>query len=299
MDINNHVCTVCNKTFSTKYSLKAHTERNKKCINMRGIEIKSDFICKGCNHISMQKSDFQTHLANCTKYLMYLQKDEYDKKDIEYAKLNDKLEEQKEEYEYKLEKQKEEYEQKLKHYEEKLEKQKAEYEVKLEKFENAVIASATESRKTTTITNYNTNSNNTNSNNGQFLNLSKEVIEPILREKLTFADARRGQKGLATMVVNNLLKDEDGQLRYRCKDAARQNFEFTDENGETKKDVHATKLIQALIDSKVEKIAGEVGNKEWKDDMEKFKVHNEKVTEIVTLSKDNSAFRSELTALTS
>ena len=101
------------------------------------------------------------------------------------------------------------------------------------------------------------------------------------------------------MVVNNLLKDEEGQLRYRCKDTARQNFEFIDENGDTKKDVHATKLIQALIDSKVEKIAGEVGHNEWKDDDEKFKVHNEKVTEIVTLSKDNSAFRSELTALTS
>jgi hypothetical protein len=237
----------------------------------------------------MQKSDFQAHLANCAKYLMYLQKDEYDKKDIEYAKLNEKFEKQKDEYEYKLEKQKEEYEQKL-------EKQKQEYEAKLEKFENAVIASATESRsKTTTIT-YNTNSNNNTTTNNGFLNLSKEFIEPILRQ---IADARRGQKGLANMVVNNLLKDEDGQLLYRCKDAARQNFEFVDEKGETKKDVHATKLIQALIDSKVEKIAGEVGNREWKDDDEKFKVHNEKVTEIVTLSKDNSAFRSELTALTS
>ena len=269
-------CQYCNKHFTTKYLLTQHQTKTKYCLELQGKHT-TIFECQYCKKCLSTNERLVTHLNICKnkKQSELCDKDRYYQ---EIIASKDK---------------------EIACYEEKLEKQKAEYEAKLEKFENAVIASATESRsKTTTITtNYNTNSNNTNTN--QFLNLSREVIEPILRQKLTFADARRGQKGLANMVVNNLLKDEDGQLLYKCKDAARQNFEFVDENGDVKKDVHANKLIQALIDSKVEKIAGEVGNKEWKDDIEKFKVHNEKVTEIVMLSKDNSAFRSELTALTS
>jgi len=274
-----HLCNVCNKTFSTKYNLKAHLERNKKCINLRGIEVKSEFVCIACNHISMKRSDFQTHLATCTKYLINLQKEQCDKKDIEINKLEEKIEKQKQEYEAKLL------------------QQKKEYEAKLEKFENAVISVA-EASKTPTIT-YNTNSNNGNINNNQILNLSPEVLEPILREKLTFDIAKQGQKGLASFVLNNMLKGPNGELKYKCKDTARQNFEYINKNGDVEKDVRAKKLSQALVDGGVEKIAGEVSSKEWKDDGEKYERYGEKVTEIVTLSTDDSTFRNTLTALTS
>jgi hypothetical protein len=309
-------CEFCKKEFSTKGNLIAHQKSAKYCLSIQGKE-NNDFKCDFCQKTFTVQKILNEHIHAC-KEKKKKDEENIQNKYAETIKSIKKLEKENE----RLKKQNEIYDQKTANYVEKntekdhqiselkntiskleqqLEKQKHEYEAKLEKFENAVIATATD-RNPTTIT-YNTNNtNNTNSNNttnNGFLNLSKEFIEPILRQKLTFADARRGQKGLANMVVNNLLKDEEGQLRYRCKDTARQNFEFIDENGDTKKDVHATKLIQALIDSKVEKIAGEVGHNEWKDDDEKFKVHNEKVTEIVTLSKDNSAFRSELTALTS
>ena len=63
-------CDTCNKTFSSKYTLKTHLERNKKCITSRGGEIKSDFVCKSCNHISMKRGDFHAHLSNCSKYII-------------------------------------------------------------------------------------------------------------------------------------------------------------------------------------------------------------------------------------
>jgi len=110
--------------------------------------------------------------------------------------------------------------------------------------------------------------------------------------------AKQGQKGLATFVLKEMLKGPEG-LKYKCKDTARQNFEYINKNGEIEKDVRAKKLTKALIDSKVEKIAGEIGSDEWRDDDEKYTRYGKSVTEIVTLSVDDTTFRNTLTALTS
>ena len=63
-------CGTCRKTFTSKYTLKTHIERNKKCILARGDEISSEFVCQSCQHISMKRGDFQVHLSNCVKYIM-------------------------------------------------------------------------------------------------------------------------------------------------------------------------------------------------------------------------------------
>ena len=80
-------CDTCNKTFSSKYTLKTHLERNKKCITSRGGEIKSDFVCKSCNHISMKRGDFHAHLSNCVKYIIDSDRKIYQEKIEEYYVL--------------------------------------------------------------------------------------------------------------------------------------------------------------------------------------------------------------------
>ena len=80
-------CDTCNKTFSSKYTLKTHLERNKKCITSRGGEIKSDFVCKSCNHISMKRGDFHAHLSNCVKYIIDSERKIYQEKIDEYYVL--------------------------------------------------------------------------------------------------------------------------------------------------------------------------------------------------------------------
>ena len=163
------------------------------------------------------------------------------------------------------------------------------------------MISVAEASKTATSITYNTNSNNNNNHqvNHHILNLSPEVVEPLLREKLTFDAVKQGQKGLASFVLNNMLKGPDGELKYKCKDTSRQNFEYINNHGDVEKDVRAKKLSQALIDSKVEKIAGEVGSREWSGDNDKYTRYGEKVMEIVMLSTDDTTFRNTLTALTS
>ena len=282
---SSYECEHCNKQFSSRSNLNAHQKSAKYCLEKQGKD-NPMFDCEYCRRSFRVKQTLIDHYHACKEK----QKQDYAKSYEEENKYLKQRLEEKDEYIEKLESTIEKYEAKLL-------QQKKEYEAKLEKFENAVISVA-EASKTPTIT-YNTNSNNGNINNNQILNLSPEVVEPILREKLTFDIAKQGQKGLASFVLNNMLKGPNGELKYKCKDTARQNFEYINKNGDVEKDVRAKKLSQALVDGGVEKIAGEVSSKEWRDDGEKYERYGEKVTEIVMLSTDDSTFRNTLTALTS
>ena len=62
-----HICEYCKSEFKTKYNLKSHLERSKKCIIQRGEEIKSEFTCPKCDYLTMFKADLARHVALCRK----------------------------------------------------------------------------------------------------------------------------------------------------------------------------------------------------------------------------------------
>ena len=62
-----HICEYCKSEFKTKYNLKSHLEKNKKCIIQRGEEIKSEFTCPKCDYLTMFKADLARHVALCRK----------------------------------------------------------------------------------------------------------------------------------------------------------------------------------------------------------------------------------------
>jgi hypothetical protein len=55
------VCESCHKEFKSKYNLKNHIEKSKKCIKERGLEVTSDYVCKACNHITAQNIETRPH----------------------------------------------------------------------------------------------------------------------------------------------------------------------------------------------------------------------------------------------
>jgi len=150
-------CTHCNKQFSTKGSLATHQKTAKYCLERQSKQ-NNDFGCTFCQRTFTLQHVLNDHLTVCKekhkqeiiirKDMIILQnKNEFDLKSKYYIdKLTEKddyilkLDSSNQKYEEKLEKQKIEYETKLA-------QQKSEYAIKLEKFENAIIASVTQSNR--------------------------------------------------------------------------------------------------------------------------------------------------------
>lgn len=291
------VCNHCNKTFTTKYILKTHLERNKKCMNARGLEITSQFVCKSCNHISMKRSDFQIHLSNCMKYTIDLEKEIYEAKILEKDGYISKLEQ---DHRDKLQ-EKNDYIAKL---ETKIEKMEAKLEAKLEKLESTVTTIALEAKtpsKAASTTNNTTNHITVTNNN--VLNLSQEHVKKVLAEKLDYNVVYAGQAGLAKFVFDYMLTDEDGNVIYHCVDSSRQMFEFIDEKGEKVRDAKAEKLIQSLLKGDVIRLGLEEAAKGWNTDdkslnLERTTVFGPKVSEYAELNRNNTVFRSKVSSLT-
>ena len=222
----------------------------------------------------MKNSDFQIHLSNCTKYIIDIAQKSYDtkliEKDNQINRMTQIISDQKETIK--------------------------KLEAKLEKFENILLDSKTEKKPTTT--NNTTNNNIVINNNSLNLNDIPKMTA-FLEEKMDKDVVAGGQKGLALLLSNTVLKD-----KYKCVDPSRQNFEFTNELGEVERDVKAKKLTNALIKSDICAKAGERGMQLWKKedgttDSLRHDAHSKKVLEMIMFSQDNSTFRSELSALTS
>ncbi|MDD4931570.1 MAG: hypothetical protein PHG66_05525 [Candidatus Colwellbacteria bacterium] len=78
------------------------------------------------------------------------------------------------------------------------------------------------------------------------LNLSQERLESI-KDTYTIKHYERGGIGQADWVVDNVLRDNSGNLIYKCTDKNRKNFIYHDENGNIVTDIQAKKLKEAIL----------------------------------------------------
>ena len=306
-------CQFCKKKFAYKGTLASHQKTAKYCLEIQGKDISNLFGCEFCNKNFTTQQNLKDHILVC-KEKEKMEEDQkqqiYNDKIKDYEIRLDKKEKEikmiRHEYEEKLEKQRHEYEEKLEkqrhEYEDRLDKQRFEYisklEAKLEKFEDSIL-SKTE-KKIQPITNNTTNNTTNNNIVINALNLNDiEKMTSFLEEKLDKNVLAGGQKGLAKLLSETMLKD-----RYKCVDPSRQNFEFTNELGELERDVKAKKLTNALIKGDICSKSADKGIKLWtKDDGStdslSRQAHSANVFDMINFDRDNSTFRSELTALTS
>lgn len=293
-------CHYCKKIFNNKYTLGQHQKTAKYCLELQGTT-NTSFTCSYCNKNLCTNDKLYTHYQSCKEKL----KHEIVKNvEIENQYLKKTIQE-KSDYITKLEHEKNEYIAKL-------EANITKLEAKLEKFENAVVtnmaatthaleAKAVKALQAPTTTN---NTLNTNITVNNFLNLSQEHVKKLLTERLNYNVVYGGQAGLATFVVDNILKDPTtGKLIYRCVDASRQMFEFIDENGETVRDMKAEKLTQSLLKGDVIKLGLEAAAVGWNTENEKLNtervgVFGAKVNEYAELNRNNTVFRAKVSSLT-
>jgi len=78
------------------------------------------------------------------------------------------------------------------------------------------------------------------------LNLSQERLHSI-KDTYTINHYERGGIGQADWVIENILKDPNGNIIYKCTDKNRKNFIYQDDKGNIITDIHAKKLKEAIF----------------------------------------------------
>ena len=310
-------CEFCKKEFSTKTNLLVHQKKAKYCLEIRG-KNNDTYKCEYCEKIFTTRQNLNDHQNNSCKLGYKIKYEQEMNKMLKHYEQNiakrdkqceQKLSEKDKQCEQKIYEKSKQCEQKisdmLKHYEQKLSEKDKQYEQKIsekneyilkleekiDKYENKFLSLASEPKTKNTVV-INTT-----------LNLAKENMTRLLDEHMTKDVVSGGQKGLAHMVYEKMLKGPDGKLTYKCVDPSRHNFEFLNSDGIIEKDIKAMKLKNALILADIIKKAGETGNKLWTKpdgsiDSDQYTVSFEKVMEIICFDKEYSKFRSELSALT-
>lgn len=304
-------CQYCNHSFSSDKNLKAHQKTTKYCLKLQ----KEDFqntkyikdiknICDFCNKDFSNKYTLNSHYSNCKEKIIhdrYVDK-EKELKDIIERKERELLEKERY-FRHLLEEKERNFNHILEEKDRELfDKDKHIKDLLYEK--NKLQDTISEIAKNTKTITHNT-TNNTNVIINNTLNLNDvSRIQSVLDQNLDGNVLCNGQKGLARMIYDKLLKGEDGKSIYKCVDPSRHNFEYINEEGKLERDVKANKLTNALIKGDVCQKAMDVGKDLWtKDDgstdSTRFEAFSDKVMEVANITKDDSKFRSELSALTS
>jgi len=208
------ICDYCKKEFKTKYTLKCHLERNKKCMVQRGVLIGSEFICQSCEHVSMTKYDLDQHLVVCRKHQIDIKLKENELKILLTEK--DK-----------------QIETLLKHLKDKDDLIKEKDTIIKELAEKAII-------NTKPTTNINHTTHNTINN----LHIISEKHFKDQAKMLTIEHIKKGALGYSEYFLEYPLKE-----RIACTDYSRRKLKYKNEQGEIVSDPEMTMLSDLLFKS--------------------------------------------------
>jgi len=85
------VCEYCKLLCKTKYVLKAHLIRSKKCLKIRGLSLNNNFNCKGCHSIFATNSNLTIHQDSCKDFATLKIKEDFEEKIEILKRQNDEL----------------------------------------------------------------------------------------------------------------------------------------------------------------------------------------------------------------
>lgn len=271
-------CEFCSKCFSSKSSLNTHKSKTKYCLEIqknKGFisEVKGKELCKYCSREFFKKDNKQTHETTCKHRISTIQN-----QDITIMNLTSDL---------------------------KLANEKIEFYKKLLEEKDSLILKLSSEKSvinnTSTSTNCNNQSTSSSSSTKQniimgSLDLSVEKIKMAV-ENYTIDHYNRTSEGLVDWCVNNLLKDENNNLRYICNDKNRRSFQFKSEAGDIVTDPNADKLklaIKPILNDKLRthkklnysKMAEESDDEDSEKSDVYIKIHEENKTMGVEFEKE-------------
>ena len=274
------ICTYCNSTFKNKTVLKTHLNTNKKCLELRGLSLKTNFICDGCNTMYISLKHLSIHQESCKEYQQFIINEKHQKELKEKLKEqelyyieklrkqdlenNKKLKEVKDIHEKELHEKELEYKEKLIKQEEKLKETQTKYDylqqqynevkeeckVRQNKYESVLerLALDAVNKPVSTTTNNNTVNNirNVLSSTYTLEKLDEKELIEDMRKNYTENQFKKGQKGLAEYLYKNKLKTPDDKLMICCSDKSRKKFKILDSLGNIKEDIEARFLCEKI-----------------------------------------------------
>jgi hypothetical protein len=231
------VCEFCNDTFINKYNLKNHIDKNKKCLKNREIVFTSNFLCEGCKKTFTTKTNLNIHKDICKSYIILKLKEEH-------SFIIEKL---KEEYESKIKEEKKDLEKTITQQELKIIDMKYNYEKIIKDIQSQndkllenlqKLASQAIERPTNSTTNNITIKNHFSDKH--FLeSIKAEDVKMKCQNYLTEQVFLEGQRGIAQLCTEHVIKTKDKKALMLCTDVSRKKFKYIDEQGNIKEDYDA------------------------------------------------------------
>jgi len=239
-------CEYCSTVLKNKYNLKAHLSNNKNCLKMRSIPLDNKFVCTGCDSIFTLKANLSKHIDTCKSYNKVIREEKKEKESTENLTkfYETKMVELKEQYERinetKMVELKERYERTINEIKKINERTIDELRVQnrnlLASFEK--VATHAVDRPTTTTTTIN-NIKNQFSDKYFMDNITQEEVKRKCQNYLTEEVFLEGQRGIAKLCTEHIIKTNDHKALMLCTDTSRKKFKYIDDIGNLKEDFEA------------------------------------------------------------
>lgn len=270
------ICEHCNTEFKYLKTLIKHQKNAVYCMKIRSNN-NNIHICKGCDKDLYDKSKLDQHKITCIPYKNYelkisqdniknLEKENYALKQI--IKEKEKL--IKEFIDLDNNKTK-----LLKDIEKKVKTQKGLQNIKDTIIDNKIL-------------------------NMSILDLNdikKDMISIL--DKYKYDDIIEGQRGFAKFIVNNILTDSNGNLKYVCVNSAEKIFKFINSTGKIEKDIAGHKITNIILDDNniYNNFFRKIVSINLPDGLDKTTYDN--VRDLLCFNEDRTIFKNELVVLTS
>ena len=262
-------CDSCYSILANKYSYKIHRETNKACLALRNKELKTEFKCIGCDHYLVDNIRLKNHHESCKSYQIYMisekiinefnikictihmdYKQQIDSIHIDYKKQIDSIH-----IDYKQQLKDKEHQTQLREKENDLRNTKEMYEKMIEKIASTNelhneqlkdIASEAINKPTTTTNHVHGNIRNIFSSEYTVDNINQNEVKTKCQAYLTEEVFFQGQKGIAHLCNEHIVKTKDKKQLLTCTDTSRKKFKHMDENGNIKEDAEARTFLQKV-----------------------------------------------------
>ena len=250
------VCEICNATVSSKYILKTHIATNKACLSLRNLELQSRFKCRGCDSYFKDNQKLVIHKDGCKAYQGLILTEELSEKyEKEKKELVEKYEKEKTELIGTYEHTQIEHKNTIKQHErtimdmkfntDKIIRDLQAQNDKLIDSLRQLASQAIEKPSTTNVTNHNTIRNHFSEK--YFLEaITPEDVKKKCQNYLTEEVFFQGQRGIAQLCTDHIIRTKDQKALMICTDASRKKFKYMDEQGNLKEDHEARAFTEKV-----------------------------------------------------